>query len=32
MEKRDIVELSEAEIEAVAGGRKTTEGTTGILG
>lgn len=32
MEKRDIVELSEAEIEAVAGGGKTTEGTTGILG
>ena len=31
MEKRDIVELTEVEIAAVAGG-KTTEGQTGIRG
>jgi hypothetical protein len=32
MEKRDMVELTEAEIAAVAGGSKTTEGNTGIRG
>jgi hypothetical protein len=32
MEKRDMVELTEAEIEAVAGGGRNTEGSTGILG
>jgi hypothetical protein len=32
MEKRDIVELTEAEIAAVAGGHKQTEGSTGIKG
>ena len=32
MEKRDIVELTEAEIAAVAGGTRTTEATTGIRG
>ena len=31
MDKRDVVELTEAEIAAVAGG-KTTEGQTGIRG
>ena len=32
MDKRDIVELTEAEIAAVAGGSKITEGQTGIRG
>jgi hypothetical protein len=32
MEKRDIVELTDAEIAAVAGGSKGTEATTGIRG
>jgi hypothetical protein len=32
MEKRDIVELTEAEIAAVAGGSRNTEATTGIRG
>ena len=32
MEKRDIVELTEAEIAAVAGGTKGTEAQTGIRG
>ena len=32
MEKHDIVELTEAEITAVAGGAKNTEGQTGIRG
>lgn len=32
MEKRDIVELTEAEIAAVAGGSRVTEATTGIRG
>lgn len=32
MDKRDIVELTEAEIAAVAGGTRNTEATTGIRG
>jgi hypothetical protein len=32
MEKRDIVELTEAEIAAVAGGSKGTDAQTGIRG
>ena len=32
MEKRDIVELTDAEIAAVAGGAKGTEQTTGVRG
>jgi hypothetical protein len=32
MEKRDIVELSEAEIAAVAGGQRGTEANAGIKG
>lgn len=32
MEKRDIVELTDAEIAAVAGGAKGTEAQTGIRG
>jgi hypothetical protein len=32
MEKRDIVELTEAEIAVVAGGAKGTEQSTGIRG
>jgi hypothetical protein len=32
MEKRDIVELTEAEIDAVAGGARGTEAETGIRG
>lgn len=32
MEKRDIVELTEAEIAAVAGGARNTEGNAGIRG
>ena len=32
MEKHDIVELTEAEIDAVAGGARGTEGETGIRG
>lgn len=32
MEKRDIVELTDAEIAAVAGGSKGTETSTGIRG
>jgi hypothetical protein len=32
MEKRDLVELTEAEIAAVAGGSKQSEAATGIKG
>jgi hypothetical protein len=32
MEKRDIVELTEAEIAAVAGGARNTEANTGVGG
>ena len=32
MEKRDIVELTEAEIASVAGGSRGTEAQTGIRG
>jgi hypothetical protein len=32
MEKRDIVELTEAEIAAVAGGTRQNEAATGIKG
>lgn len=32
MEKRDIVELTEAEIAAVAGGGRGTDAQTGIRG
>jgi len=32
MDKRDIVELTEAEIAAVAGGARGTEQSTGIRG
>jgi hypothetical protein len=32
MEKRDLVELTEAEIAAVAGGAKQQEAATGIKG
>lgn len=32
MEKRDIVELTETEIEAVAGGSRGTDAQTGIRG
>ena len=32
MEKRDIVELTDAEIAAVAGGARGTEAQTGIRG
>jgi hypothetical protein len=32
MEKRELVELTEAEIAAVAGGAKQTEAATGIRG
>lgn len=32
MDKREIVELSEAEIAAVAGGQRGTEASTGIKG
>jgi len=32
MEKRDIVELTDAEIAVVAGGTRGTEGNTGIRG
>jgi hypothetical protein len=32
MDKRDIVELTEAEIAAVAGGARGTEQTAGIKG
>lgn len=32
MEKHDIVELTEAEIAAVAGGAPVKEGNTGVLG
>jgi hypothetical protein len=32
MEKRDLVELTEAEIAAVAGGHKQQEAATGIKG
>ena len=32
MDKRDIVELTEAEIAAVAGGARNTEATTGVRG
>lgn len=32
MEKRDMVELTEAEIAAVAGGTRNNEASTGIKG
>ena len=32
MEKRDMIELTEAEIAAVAGGARGTEHSTGIRG